>query len=332
MKMLDSDYVNSIACQNMEDVLDNLGIEYRMENGWITTRCMFHNGEHFNLKFRGNSFYCFSQCRRQYNIFEITMKIRECSFVEAILWLSEILGINPDEIEKDNNGDNKHVKIVGKLVELKSKKKIEYKQVDEFTLSSIQDMIHPWMSKQGFSIKTCQHFGIGYGIHGVLNGRITFPIDAPNGQIISVSGRMPDYEKLEVPKYYIIGHSQVKNTLWNYSRIDKNPSEVFVVEGFKSVMMLYQHGYKNSVAAIGASLSREQKNLLLKLACNITVICDNDQVGEQFGQAVYNQCHLFTNVRVIKLSYITDKPKASVDDLDFEEWKELNKEIGNDLY
>lgn len=313
----------------METILDHLGLEYRMDGGWICLRCIFHNGEKFNLKFRGDSFYCFSECRRQYSIFDIVMKANSVSFPESIEWVANLIGIDQDEIQcfEEKKELNEHLKTLKRLAEASISRKVEYTQISEEKIGIITPEKHPWITKQGFTEETLEYFGIGYGESGPLEGRITFPIDSPDGKIISISGRMPNYEKVGLPKYFIISHSQVNNTLWNYSRLDKDIKNIFVVEGFKSVMALYQNGYKNAVATIGASLSKVKKDLLLKLAVPITVICDNDKVGEQLGQQVYNQCHLFSPVNIIKLGSITSKPKASVDDLDFEEFSELEERI-----
>lgn len=330
-KVLDYEFVQVAASQNMETILDALGLEHKLEGGWITLRCLFHHGEKFNLKFRGDSFYCFSECRKQYSIFDIVMKIKAVCFPEAVEWVANLIGVDPDEIQatSDQKEINEHLKMVRHLASITRMTKIEYHPVSVEKIGTVTTEKHPWILNQGFSEETLEYFGVGYGEEGPMRGRVTFPIDAPNGTIISLSGRMPNYEKVGLPKYFIISHSQVKNTLWNYSRIDKSLPYIIVVEGFKSVMALHQNGYHNAVATIGASIGKEQKNLLLKLGVPILVICDNDKVGEQLGQSIYNQCHLFTTVKSIKLSKITTKPKASVDDLDFEEFAELEERIKN---
>jgi DNA primase len=331
--VLDYDYIKSIANQNIESILTKLGIEYCMENGWITMRCIFHHGQDFNLKFRGDSFYCFSQCRKQYSIIDIVRQAKQLSFDGAVHWLADFLGIDIENIviNEQQIQINQYLKTINKLVSLKKHKQIYYKPIDGYVLDGIVNKIHPSLLENGFTKEVCEHFGIGYGTSGVMEGRITFPIDAPNGEIISISGRMPKYEEIGVSKYYIVGHSQVKNTLWNYSRIKDDLwmyQNIIVVEGFKSVMMLYQNGYENAVSTIGASISKEQKNLLLKMGLPVIVICDNDRVGEKFGQSIFNQCSYFTSVEVIKLSDITNKEKASVDDLNESEWNKLNLMLG----
>ena len=332
--MLSASFVKSIANQNLEVILDKLGLEYKLDGGWITLRCMFHGGEKFNLKFRGESFYCFSECRRQYDIFEIVSFQLNINFRKSIEWVADVLEIEPDKAQKtDDNVTSKT--ILSSFASIKKNRDNKrFMPLDESTLQTIKPAYPEWLNLQGFTKDTCDHFDICLGTYGALRDRVCFPIDSPDGTIISVSGRMPYYESLGVSRYHIVGHSMVKNTLYNISRISKelwNEDTIIVVEGFKSVMRLYQEGYKNSVATIGASLSEQQKNLLLKTGIPITVIADNDKVGECFAQSIYNKCNHFSHVNIINLSDITGKEKASVDDLNFDEFLSLEERLNDEI-
>lgn len=325
--MLNSENVKDVADNHIEAILSKLGIDYRKDNGWLTMKCMFHGGEHYNLKYKNKSFYCFSECRKQYNIIDVIEKTLSLSYIESIKWLCEFLGKDINDFEDVPE----QVNIVKKINRLKKRDKYKSLPVLDENNYGIVHKHHPDLTER-FTEETLNHFGVGFSMYGDLDGRITFPIDSPDGDIISISGRMPEYEKLGVSKYFIIGDTKTKSTLWNYSRISKELGYVIVVEGFKSVMALYQYGYPNSVAAISASLGKEQKDLLLRLGLPIIVICDNDKVGEMFGQSVYNQCSRYLDISVINLSEITNEKKASVDDLDNFEWEILEEKILNEMY
>lgn len=329
--MLDIDFIKDAAYQNIEDILDNLDLEYRHENGWLTLQCMFHNGTDFNLKFRGDGFYCFSQCRRQYSIYDIVQKVNNFGFYDALSWLADFLGIEDDKTEviRIDTETKSYINALRKMSKIKHKDRVVYEKVDQYILNTIDPFYHPWLEQCGLSQETCSHFNIGYSRSGVLDGRVCFPIKSPAGDTISISGRMPNYKEVNASRYYIIGHSHVSKTLYNLSEVLKVVAgfdRIYIVEGFKSVMRLYQEGYYNVVASMGASLSDDQRNLLLKTGLNISVICDADQVGEQFGQSVYNKCYQMADVKIIKLSEITTIKKASVDDLTNEQFRRLEKD------
>lgn len=331
--MLDADFVKDIAYNNnIENILDNLGIEYQHElSGWVVLQCMFHDGTNFNLKFRGDGFYCFSQCRKPYSIFDIICKVKNVEFIEALHWLAKLLGIEDDgsaiNVDKETKS---YISNLKKFQKSKHKTPVKYKKLDQSILNTVEMYHHNWIRRCGFTEDTCRHFNIGYARTGSLDGRVCFPIRSPDGQVVSISGRMPDAEALGLPRYHVVGHTSISQTLYHLSDVLKNINEydfIIVVEGFKSVIRLYQEGYHNAIAVMGASLSKVQRNLLLKTGKDIIVICDNDLPGEQFGQAVYNQCYQMADVRMIKLADITEVEKASVDDLTPVQFNVLSERI-----
>ena len=195
---------------------------------------------------------------------------------------------------------------------MKSKKKeIEYKQVDQSVLNSIDYCVPQYLLEQGFRKDTIKHFDIGYARSGTLVNRICFPIDAPDGTIISVSGRLPNASELGLPKYKVVQGTDKSYTLYNISRIDPNDNYIVVVEGFKSVMSFYDWGIKSCVALMGANLGSNQLLLLLGLGRKIIVVGDNDIAGRRMAQSVYNQCSRFAEVVKIDLGEFTDIEKAS---------------------
>lgn len=327
--MIDVQKVNNACDENIEYILTTLGIDYRYESGWISIQCPFHQGDDYNCKYRDKSWYCFSQCQRAYSTIDIVMKVLDLTFVQATEWLCNALSISDSKVSKDKDV----IGIRGRLSRLKSMKlsrsAIEYKQVDQTILNSIERYNHPYLLKQGFKADTLEHFNIGFARYGDLINRVVFTIDAPNGTIISLSGRLPNASELGLPKYKIIEGSKKSTTLYNISRIDPSDDYVIVVEGFKSVMSLYEWGFKSVVATMGASLSVEQRNLLLGLGRKIIVIGDNDVAGSRLNQAVYNQCYKYANVTKVDLGEFTSIDKASPceQDLDWDEMYELTEHL-----
>ena len=206
---------------------------------------------------------------------------------------------------------------------------VEYKQVDQEVLDSIEQFNHPYLLKEGYKPETLEHFDIGYCRYGKLINRITFPIDSPSGETIAISGRLPNASELGLPKYKILEGTKKSYTLYNISRIDPDDRYVIVVEGFKSVLSLYEWGFKSVVAVMGSSLSVEQRNLLLGLGRKIICIGDNDDAGQRLNQAIYNQCFRYAQVVKLDLGEITDIPKASPceNDLDWDGMYELTEKL-----
>jgi DNA primase len=328
--MINVDKLIELADGHIEEILTTLGLEYKYENDWVALRCMFHDGDGFNLKYRDKNFYCFSQCRRNYSIIHVVQKTLDLEFKDAVSWLCNQLNIQNGDLIVDEN----KLAIKSKLRKLKTMKVkkdiIEYKKVPQNILNDIDIYAHPYLLKQGFRKQTLEHFNIGYARGGEMINRVVFPIDSPNGDIIALSGRLPNATELGLPKYKILEGTKKSYTLYNISRAMDSIKEkgyVILVEGFKSCMALYELDIENVVACMGSSISSEQRKILLSLGVPIVVIGDADEAGRRMAQSVYNQCYRFTKVEKIDLSEFTDKDKASVDDLDFDEQIDLINKI-----
>lgn len=328
--MINVDKLITLVDEHIEEILTTLNLEYKYESDWIALRCMFHDGDGFNLKYRDKNFYCFSQCRRNYSIIHVVQKVLDLDFIDAVNWLCKQLGVPNDDLAIDEN----KLAIKSKLRKLKTMKIkkdiIEYKKVPQYILNDIEEYAHPYLVEQGFRKQTLEHFKIGFARGGEMINRIVFPIDSPSGEIIALSGRLPNASELGLPKYKILEGTKKSYTLYNISRAMESIKEkgyVILVEGFKSCMALYELDIENVVACMGSSISVEQRKLLLSLGVPIVVIGDNDEAGHRMAQSVYNQCYRFTKVIKIDLGEFTDKDKASIDDLDFDEQIDLINKI-----
>ena len=327
--MIDVDKLIELADENITDLLTTLDLDWKEENGWLAMSCPMHGGNNKNFRYKNRSFYCFSKCQRSYSIINVVQKVLDLDFLEAVKWLCNELGV-------DNTGlkvDQTKLAIKNKLKKLKSMKskkhEVKYRQVEQTVLNSIDKCVPQYLLDQGFQKNTIKHFDIGYARTGTLINRICFPIDAPDGTIISVSGRLPNATDLGLPKYKIVQGTDKSYTLYNISRIDPDDGYIIVVEGFKSVMSLYEWGFKSCVALMGAFPSKIQRNILLGLGRKIIVVGDNDEAGRRMAQSVYNQCNRFAEVVKIDLSEFTDIEKASPceEDLGFDNMSDLCDKI-----
>lgn len=324
--MIDKEALINLAEPHIKEILDELNIEYKYENGWWCVNCPFHKGaDGYNLKYRDGSWYCFSVCKRSYSMFDLISKILGIDFGASIRWLANLLGISSSEIEinQERMQSKERLKMLKNLT--KKTKQKTYNKVEQTILNDIEPYHHPYILKQGFKDDTLSHFNIGYARIGEFKDRICFPIDAPDGTIVSISGRsIYDYIK---PKYYLLGSSDKAVTLYNISRIDKSDNYIIVVEGFKSCMHLYQWGYKSTVAVMGADISDDQIKLLLKLGRKVICIGDNDEAGRRLNQKIYNRLYKWLPVIKIDMSEFTDVEKSSPCDLDFDDMTELDDKL-----
>ena len=150
--------------------------------------------------------------------------------------------------------------------------------------------------RAGFAMSTLRHFEVGFDD---TNVRITFPLRNIYGDLVGVSGRaiipgveprykiykreIVDREEFNVPLDYSM--DSVKNAiLWHghiarpfLFGIDDEP--LFISEGFKACMWVWQAGYKTSVAIIGAHLSDAHAELIATSTKYVCLFLDNNEAG-----------------------------------------------------
>lgn len=115
-----------------------------------------------------------------------------------------------------------------------------------------------------------------YPKYKVYQGR---RIDPMSGRLIG-SDYGPWFDE-QHPNYVFHNH----NYLWNFDQVyprlffGKEEQDLIIVEGFKACIWLLQHGYANTVALMGSSMSDHQRNLLSRLNTRIILFLDNDVAG-----------------------------------------------------
>ena len=111
-------------------------------------------------------------------------------------------------------------------------------------------------------------------------GRLIFPIINAFDEVIAFGGRK--LEKTDFGKY-----KNTKETiLFNINLLKKLKREqpikdVIIVEGYMDTISLYQAGFKNVVASMGTSLTKEQARLVKRYTDNVLISYDGDFAGQK---------------------------------------------------
>jgi len=117
-----------------------------------------------------------------------------------------------------------------------------------------------------------------------FRNRIIFPIFNVKGSVIGFGARVLDKS---LPKYVNSPDTQAfrkGNNLYglNFSAQHIRQKDMTViVEGYLDFLTLYEADIKNTVAALGTSLTVEQIRLIRRYSKNVTMVFDADQAGEQ---------------------------------------------------
>ncbi len=118
-------------------------------------------------------------------------------------------------------------------------------------------------------------------------GRLIFPIINAMDEVVAFGGRL--LEKSDFAKYKNTKETILFNkskTLYNINLLKKlkreQPiKEVIIVEGYMDTISLYQGGFKNVVASMGTSLTKEQARLIKRYTENVLISYDGDFAGQK---------------------------------------------------
>lgn len=124
--------------------------------------------------------------------------------------------------------------------------------------------------------------------------RITYPIRDLMGNLVGVMGKPVGYG---APGKYLVYeqelremgfknyHFQNSNVVWRWELVypqvyaSRDPVTFYLVEGFKACLWMVQHGYENTMALMGSSLSDIQLMFLQRLGGRVVLCLDDDAAG-----------------------------------------------------
>jgi DNA primase len=321
--------IRSVGEYGVEKIMHELGAEQVSVVGdRVYSVCPFHKGADNPQGFYyANGFgFCFTGCKRKYDIFEIVKRMKQCDFPESVDYLAGRVGMDIMFRSPLSEQGLENLTFTNRVKKVRQRPKKKSICIDPVELRNFTPSLHKRLRNEGYDEKTRDEFDIGYARSGYLQGRITIPVDLPSGEILTVVGRSVDDE---IPKYKAWFDIDKDVTLYNISRaglfadIEKC---IYVVEGFKSVWRLHQWGYYNAVAVMSSFLSETQKRLLQKTNTKVYACGDNDKAGKLFNQEVVSKLHRTTDVVALDIGTLSIPESYSPSDITKEQWEILLEE------
>ncbi len=162
--------------------------------------------------------------------------------------------------------------------------------VDESVLGLFDRCPLPLL-EDGFDEELLRRYDVGFDEKHM---RITFPMRDLAGTLLGISGRgvlhwqerYKVYDK-EYTDFGLPAREQVKKgrVLWNAHNVypvqfrAREPRPTIVVEGFKACLRMIQHGFLDTVALLGSSLSDQQLWILERMGGPVYLMLDNNEAG-----------------------------------------------------
>jgi DNA primase len=146
------------------------------------------------------------------------------------------------------------------------------------------------MARQGIGEDVLVQAGLilarqnGPGFYDRFRGRLLFPIRDVQGRVVAFGGRALSGEE---PKYlyspetplYVKG--QMLYALDVARTAMRERSRAIIVEGYLDCLMAHQHGFGETVAALGTAFTPAQLGLLRRYADEVVALFDADAAGQK---------------------------------------------------
>ena len=210
------------------------------------------------------------------NIIDFIVNYDNCTVGEAIRKLLAWLDIPPGEYTprlETVKYMRKYRRRRNGLTPLPPKAELPQSALDKY----LKTLIKLW-NDEGISQEICDEFEIRYDPY---EEAIIIPIRDNDGRLVNICRRTtdPNYKLFGIPKYiykYPMGQIDFLYGWYKSQEEILQKKEVIIVEGAKSVMKLYQYGYRNAVAALTSHLNEHQLLPLIKAGCDVVIAFGKD--------------------------------------------------------
>lgn len=273
--------------------------------------CPFHNEKSPSFSVSGSKqmYYCFG-CGEGGNVLTFIMKYENYSFVEALNYLADRVGMELPKMEYSKE-QRQQADEKAKLMQVqKDAATYYYKKLR----SDEGRQAMGYLTGRGLSQEVIHNFGLGYsgkysdGLYKYLKGkgysdsllmdsglvlmdekrgptdrfwnRVMFPIMDVNHRVVGFGGRVMGDAK---PKYLNSPETKIfdkSRNLYgmNFARTSRKQG-VILCEGYMDVIAMHQAGFTNAVASLGTAFTSGHASLVKRYAKEALLIYDSDEAG-----------------------------------------------------
>ncbi len=323
--------------------------------------CPFHNEKSpsFSVSRSKQMYYCFG-CGAGGNVFTFIMEYENFTFVEALKFLADRVGVELPEVEYSKEAKEK-ADLKALLLEI-NKIAAQYYYVQ--LKSERGKTAENYLKQRGLTEELIQGFGLGYsnkysddlfvflknrgykeeeirqaglintseknGVYDKFWNRVMFPIMDVNNRVIGFGGRVlgdgkPKY--LNSPETLIFDKSQ---NLYGLNRARTSRKPYFLLcEGYMDVISLHQAGFTNAIASLGTALTSGHASLIKRYVQEVYLTYDSDEAGTKAAlRAVPILKEAGISARVIRMDPYKD-PDEFIKNLGPEEFEKRINEARN---
>ena len=157
---------------------------------------------------------------------------------------------------------------------------LEEEQLPEIEFPFICDSVPKWIVERGFNKYTLEKWGCAINTYNDL----IIPVNDRDRRLVGWVSRRLNAN----PKYMYSKGLKKSKLLFGACHLEKHPF-ICITEGSLDTMWLDQHGF-GSVALLGASMSKKQRDMLYNISTQEFVIClDNDTTGQRAMNKIFKE-------------------------------------------
>lgn len=318
---------------DVESLVRALGFRISRSTGSeVRAPCIIHGGDNptaFSIRTDIKKWKCFTKkCeqdstgRSDNDIIALVRRVTGKSFMEAIHYLADFSGLNLDDetlFVQDTEERRRRKDMTSYIRSVKNIQK--QRNLPEITESQVAEFCYrrdDYFLRLGFSESTLDTFEVGSMIDRSGTPRATIPIRDESGVLAGMSARRTDSNA--EPRYLVEYEFQKGQVLYNMHRaLASGENTVLLVEGFKALWAVWESGFPNVVACMGANLSKDQVLALCTSGfTNCLIMLDGDEAGRAGTKAVEKKLRPYFNTLVLPLP-----EGSSPDDFSREELRDL---------
>jgi DNA primase len=276
--------------------------------GQLKGLCPFHGEKtpSFHVQQERGFYYCFG-CQAKGDVFDFVMRTQGLEFSDALQLLGQRAGIEvtpptpKDKKRRDLFDVNtvaleffkSHLKTTSHAHQYLLSRQLTEESITTFELGYAPDGwdgLLKFALTKGLSDNDLLSAGLiiendNNRRYDRFRNRIMFPIKDFLGRVVGFSGRvlddsLPKY--LNTPETDVFKKGELLYGLDTAKTSIRSSGEALVVEGYMDVIALHQTGFKNAVAALGATLTADQAALLSRLDVQKLLLAfDADDAGQR---------------------------------------------------
>jgi DNA primase len=276
--------------------------------------CPFHTEKtpSFHVNPKRGIFHCFG-CGVGGDAFAFLMRQDRLSFPEAVRALAQRYGVELPEARRDPGAESR-LETLRRIMALaaefyreqlwghqgvRARRYIEGRGIDpevarRFGLGYAPEgwnVLLGHMARQGIDEEVLVQAGLalprqtGEGCYDRFRARLLFPIRDLQGRVVAFGGRAlspgeePKYLNSPETPLYVKGQMLYALDIARQAMRERN--RAIIVEGYLDCLMAHQHGFTETVAALGTSFTPAQLGLLRRYTDEVLAVFDADAAGER---------------------------------------------------